>query len=228
MKYLSQLMTSASGSINGVTGSHNKGGQYFRARTVPVNPNSPAQAAVRAALSSLTTAWGTILTEIQRTAWNDYAQVVPVTNSLGATVKLSGQQMFIRGNTPRMQAGLAVVYNGPVVMNRGSFTAVTAVCDSSTPSWDVTITIADDWNATADSAMLIYTSRAVSPGKQYFKGPYQLAGVIDDGETVALQTIPSPFPSMPDGQNGYLRARVTYGDGRLTDEQFLGPIVIDV
>ena len=45
-------LTDASGSLSGVTYSHNRGGAYTRNRSIPVNPNTVQQQAVRNAFSS--------------------------------------------------------------------------------------------------------------------------------------------------------------------------------
>jgi len=43
MKFKSPILSQASGSIAGITFSHNRGGMYVRARAVPTNPGSPQQ-----------------------------------------------------------------------------------------------------------------------------------------------------------------------------------------
>jgi hypothetical protein len=228
MKYLSQIMTSASGSMNGVTASHNKGGQYFRRRAIPVNPNTAAQAAARAALSTLTTEWGTVLTEAQRQAWNEYAQVVPVTNKLGESIKLSGQQMFIRGNQVRVNNPDAdIAYDGPTVMNRGSFTPVTNFSMSNEGVFSGDVNTEDEWYNDPQSFMIVQVSRPISPGVQYFKGPYQISSPYLVGDTWGRFTQGYPFSNVPVGQNVFARIRVSFSDGRLSDVQYAGPIVIE-
>lgn len=229
MKYLSQIMTSASGSMNGVTASRNRGGQYFRRRAVPVNPNTSAQQSARAALSTLTTAWGTELTESQRQGWNEYAQVVPVTNTLGESIKLSGQQMFIRGNQIRVNdPEVEVAYDAPTIMNRGSFTPIVVTAARTSNDLEFTINPDDEWNNTPGSFMYISTSRAISPGVSYFKGPYQLATEPVYANPAALpdQVVSMVFSNLPIGQNVFVRVRVSFGDGRLSDIQYIGPIPI--
>ncbi len=63
-----------SGSIGGDTFARNRYGNYVRARTKPVNPNTTLQQAVRASMSFLTNRWAQTLDAAQRTAWNPYAQ----------------------------------------------------------------------------------------------------------------------------------------------------------
>src|SRR5438876_229394 len=65
MKFLGEPR---SGSLAGQTSSRNRFGQYVRSRATPVNPNSVAQAAVRARQSNNAAAWRTI-TDTQRAGW---------------------------------------------------------------------------------------------------------------------------------------------------------------
>jgi hypothetical protein len=74
LKFTSQIVAGASGSIRGLTASHNRGGQYFRGRTIPTNPNSVFQQAVRNNLSVLQTRFLSTLTAAQRLAWTTYGQ----------------------------------------------------------------------------------------------------------------------------------------------------------
>lgn len=104
----------ASGSIGGVTYSHNRGGMYTRTRTTPVNPNTERQGEARANLAQSSSAWSTILTDAQRQAWTTYAAATPVVNALGAQLILTGQQMFNKCMLPRLIAGLALIPNGPL------------------------------------------------------------------------------------------------------------------
>lgn len=98
MAKISPILGEMSGSIAGNTFSHNKGGQYVRQRTVPINPTTSRQMAVRSALSTTARSWQA-LTQTQRDAWAAYAQANPVTDRLGNSITLSGASMHNRLNT---------------------------------------------------------------------------------------------------------------------------------
>src|SRR5206468_836067 len=87
-----------SGSQAGTTSSRNRYGQYRRSRATPVNVNSTAQQAARNRLSAESEAWRG-LTDIQREAWNSFADEHPQTDSLGQVVTLTGHQMFVGVNS---------------------------------------------------------------------------------------------------------------------------------
>ena len=102
-----------SGSIAGNTFARNRYGNYVRARTKPVNPNSALQQQVRNAMADLTTRWSSVLTAVQRTAWNLYASNTPMTNRLGETVNLTGFNHYIRSNSLLLRCALSLVGAGP-------------------------------------------------------------------------------------------------------------------
>ena len=113
MALIKPLVGEMSGSIGGLTYARNKGGQYVRQRSQVTNPNSPAQQAARSAMAYLAGYWLSTLTAAERTAWEDYAKNVSVTNRLGEKIYLSGQNMFIRSNAPRQRNSLAIVDAAP-------------------------------------------------------------------------------------------------------------------
>jgi len=217
----SAILTSASGSVGGLTASHNAGGLYFRARTIPVNPNSAPQQQVRNAMTVLTSAWVTDLTAGQRDGWKTYGVNVGLVNPLGDQIEVSGISMYVRSNVARLQAGLDRVDDAPTVFNLGSFTepTITAV-SAATQTLSLDFDDTDDWANEDGAAMLVYISRPQNLTINFFKGPYRLAtSILGDGTTAPTSpaAIDLPFTAAL-GQKVFLRARVTRGDGRLSGE----------
>lgn len=98
MKFLPGIAAGAvSGSMGGVTASHNRGGQYFRRRATPVNPATSFQGEVRSKLAGLSASWRG-LTDSQRLAWDEAAGSYTTVNALGTSIQLTGQQLYIRAN----------------------------------------------------------------------------------------------------------------------------------
>jgi hypothetical protein len=192
MIYKSALMTQASGSVGGVTASHNRGGQYFRARVIPVNPGTPEQQRVRDILTGLAIRWGEKLSSAQRDTWDTYAANVPVINRLGDSVFLTGLNHYIRSNVGRFQAGLSFVDDAPSTFNLGTFTAPTITATVLTQAVTVAFDNADDWAGETDSAMLGYLSRPAGHSIHYFQGPYRYAGKIE-GDDVTPPASPAPL-----------------------------------
>lgn len=226
MKIKSQIMTQASGSVHGLTASRNRGGMYFRARAVPVNPGTPQQSEVRNQVKAVTSAWANTLTQDQRDAWNLYAVNTPVTDVLGNSILLTGINMLVRCNVPRLQAGLPTVYDGPTTFGLPTFTPVSLAVSISTQQVAVTFDTGDEWANEDEAAMLVYISRPYGQGINYFKGPYQLGGAID-GDSGTPPTSPAliatPFPFVATDKL-FIRVTVSRADGRLSSDQRLSII----
>lgn len=219
MLFKSALIDLGSGSLGGITASHNAGGQYLRARTIPTDPGTPEQNAVRQIFGILSNRWLNALTDAQREGWKTYASNVSVTNPLGDPIFLSGNNWYIGNNTARRQAGLLRVDDAPSVFNIGDFTDplldnASAVLGSFSVAFEAT----DDWVSEDGASMLVFVSRPKNVSINFHKGPYQLAGQID-GNSVTPPTSPvvidAPF-GFAEGQRLFNRVRVTRADARLT------------
>lgn len=218
MKFKSQVYTEASGSVGGLTYSHNRGGMYTRGRTIPTNPNSPQQQAVRGFVATLTSTWLNVLTAAERTQWDAYAAQVPLLDRLGEPRNVGGLAMYVRSNVPRLQAGLARVDPGAFPFNLGEFTNPSfGNCLAATDVFDVTFDNSDDWANENGAAMTVLASRPQNPSINYFKGPYRYAGLIA-GDAITPPTSPAtitlPF-GVEIGQRIFVMIRVTRVDGRL-------------
>ncbi len=212
------ILTTMSGSLGGITAARNKGGQYLRARVVPVNPQSPDQVTLRTIFGNLAIAWGTVLTALQRTGWDTYAENVTVVNRIGETVNLTGFNMYIRSNTGRVQAGFARVDAPPTIFNLGDFTDVSIAVAGGGASIDVTFDNTDAWANEDDAIMMVYASREKAETINFFKGPYRLAGQIE-GDALIPPTVPATITSdftYASGNKAFAEVRVSRADGRLS------------
>lgn len=222
MKFLSQLITVGSGSVGGLVASHNKGGNYFRAKVIPVNPQTDGQTEVRNALTQLVDAWKNVLLGPKRNGWNLYAENVPVADSLGQSIFLSGQQHFIRSNVPRLQflgTGIAgAITTAPSLFDTGEIDSSASMTLTAPSALAFTFDNTLAWANEDDSLMIIYSGRPVNLSIFFFKGPYQIAGaVLGDG------TIPPVSPAALTTQQAYVAgqrihtyARISRADGRLS------------
>ena len=213
----------ASGAFGALVASHNSGGQYLRARTTPTNPNTSFQNEVRNAISSLAPQWSSVLTTEERDAWEVYATNVSRTNRLGDSIHLSGIAEFIRSNTSRVQAGLTVQTAAPVTFDTGSVPLLSfdAAAGGSTGTLTFVSSLASVGATGSQSALLLYVSRPQNPGINFFRGPYRLAAVIPGNGTSSDVTFGLPFIAGPSGSALFARARVSFGDGRLSGDSFL-------
>jgi len=224
VKFKSTLFAQTSGSLAGTTFSHNRGGMYTRARATPTNPNTPQQQNVRGYMSQLTSYWLSQLSAAQRTAWDTYAEQVPIIDRLGEPRNIGGLAMFVRCNSFRLGAGLAIVDDGPTTFTLGEYTVPTlSTLDSGAQTFLVLFDTGDDWVGEDGAMMRLFTSRAQNASVNYFKGPYRAADAIA-GDSGTPPT--SPFTSgvafpFVAGQRVFVRLNVTRADGRL-GSQFRG------
>lgn len=86
------------GSVGGSVYSRTHSSAIIRNRIVPVNPNTQPQDDVRSLFSTIAQLY-TDLTLAQKLAWEDFAQLVNVTNVFGESYTPTGRQMFQSCNT---------------------------------------------------------------------------------------------------------------------------------
>lgn len=225
------LGTDLSGKVGGIVASHNRGGAYFRAATIPVNPNTPFQQVVRASVAQLSAQWESTLTQAQRDAWGVYASNVTLTNRIGEQINVTPLDMYVRSNVSRQQASVSRVDDAPTIFNLGAktFQSVTnATVAGQTIDMNFGVDpLADPWANEVGSYMLVYISRPKNAGIGFFRGPYRFAGSIQGDPTPPTPpfTVATPFPFVL-GQRLFGRAVVTYLDGRYTTSSFSTTITV--
>lgn len=207
-----------SGSTGGTTFSHNRFGAYIRPRTVPVNPNTDRQVAVRNAVRSLSIAWENTLTQAQRDAWNTYGANVSWLNRLGDPVNLTGLNHYIRSNTIQVALGFARQDTAPVIFNLAT-AELSLGCTASEATQQLSITFDDTatWANEAGAFQYFYLGLPQNAGITFFGGPYKyivsVAGVTPAVSPLAA-TAPWPFA---EGQRLWIRSRILRADGRLSE-----------
>ena len=228
MLFKSQLMTQASGSLGGITASRNRGGMYFRARTIPTDPATPFQIAVRAIMVNVVARWASVATQQQRDDWALYASLVTLPGPLGDPITVSGFNQFVRTNTARLHSGLPFTFDAPTMFNLGD----TGVVTFSAAELGSLLTINFDdslpWANIDDGALLMHVSRPQNETINFFKGPFRKIDPIlglTAGPPVTPANENSPF-TMTAGQRVWLKVQSTLPDGRLSAPQILGPELV--
>lgn len=224
MLFKSSLLAQASGSVGGSTYSRNRGGMYIRNRSVPTNPNTGAQAAVRANMAMCSQAW-MLITDVQRQSWATYAANVAMKNRLGDTIFLTGQQMFLRTNCVRVQASLPPIANGPTTYNLGELGDFVAEApDVSMQSIELNFDDSMEFANHTGDYLVIWVSRPVAPSINYFKGPFNYADVLA-GSTLTPMTSPvstvPPVAPITLGNKLFVKVAALYHDGRMTNSQII-------
>jgi hypothetical protein len=99
------IANDARGKINGTVYSKNKSGAYVRKKVTPANPRTTAQTTMRQYFAQLSQAWSGTLTASQRAAWIAFAQNYPRNDIFGASIGLSGINMYVALGTVMLLGG---------------------------------------------------------------------------------------------------------------------------
>lgn len=111
--------------------SRNRYGQYRRNRSIPVNPSSTYQGAVRARLSAAAAAWRA-LTDVQRAGWESLGAQMVRTDSLGQSYTLNGFTAYCSVNNNLAAAGDAATDDAPALVTPEAIaTATVTLTDAS-------------------------------------------------------------------------------------------------
>jgi len=106
MKFISSIITEASGSVAGSCYSRNKNGAYIRNKSVPINRNTDSQKNARAKFAQASAVWSG-LSALQRQSFQDQVVNYPYVDRLGQTKTYTARQ-------------LCAMLNGNIIQNRFS------------------------------------------------------------------------------------------------------------
>lgn len=223
MLFRGVIVGAASGKVGAMVASHNKGGQYMRARTTPTNPRTVYQTAVRDAVRSLSNAWESTLTPTQIGDWNVYAANVRRTNRLGDATNSSGFSWYVGNNIPRLQAALARIDDAPTIFNTGQadlsgtilISALTTAGTISLASAGLPASPADILDNDSTSALIFSSSRPFAGNRQNPAGGFRTTGVFLGNDTNTALIVTLPFARGSADNNILSTCTVVRGDGRL-------------
>jgi hypothetical protein len=102
------------GKQGGTVYSRNRYANYTRNKTIPVNPNTAKQSAVRSALGALSSAWRS-LSASDRNAWAALADALAPTNVFGQAFKYTPFNVYIKSNQTLQSAGLPTLQAPDVI-----------------------------------------------------------------------------------------------------------------
>ena len=207
------------GAIAGNVYSRNSGGNYVRAKTTPINPNTSRQQTARNALNALVARWNNILTAAQRTAWNLYASSVTVLNRLGESVNISGFNHYVRSNHWLQTQGGTIVDAAPTTFTLGETDGTFAITVSAaTQLASVTFDTGLDWVDLDDGWFVVFGGTPKNAGVEFFDGPWRYGG-SEQGDSGTPPTSPFTFTwpfVVVEGQKVWAYARILEGDGRIS------------
>lgn len=226
VKFKGTLIGAASGSVGADVFSHNRGGQYIRNRTFPVQPNTALQLAVRGVLAAINGLWSG-LSQAQRDGWDVYARQVPLANPLGVLVNVGGKNMFMRALHTRLLHGLpGASGDAPTIFTQAGLSPVgQSGVDATADTVDITFNEDDEWVNIAGGQLYLWSSSGRTTSINYFKGPYRFADNVDGSATLpptSPVTVVLATPVLA-GEKVFFRVKSNMPDGRVSgDQRFFG------
>src|SRR5271154_2178482 len=183
MKYLG---IPQSGSLAGTVYSHNRAGQYTRNRRAPVQPiGTGRRALIRSAFSAGSSAWGA-LSAVNQALWTAYANEYPITDALGQSITLTGQQAYVGIYVNLINLGLAAPTAPPAT--NAVFTPIVATFapnETTTPVFTPTFTAIP-----TGGVMAIAVSQQVGPGVGFWATWWQIGTYA---ATIASAVLLAPY-----------------------------------
>lgn len=206
----------ASGSIAGTVHARNRYGNYIRARTKPVNPNSTNQTYVRSTLAKLVQRWNTTLTSTMRTAWATYAAAIAMKNKLGEVIYCTGFNHYVRSNVIKNMYLGDYADAGPTDLSLPEKDPTfSIVCTVSTQKISVSFDVALPWWAETGGIMAVYQGQPQLATRNFFGGPWRHIGNVAHG--VASPKDLNPQFTLTLGQKVWCYGRILRADGRLSE-----------
>jgi len=205
---LGPMVAGASGSVGGAVFSRNRYGSYVRQRVSPVNPNTPPQNDIRAAMTAISQAWRDVLTPEERLAWTQYAANTPVTDIFGDNQIISGNAMYCAFNNHWTRAGKTRVDVAPTTPGTTSAITLTHTA-TALAGWIITAT--NPSIVVGDFCSLVIASAPLTPSRNYYGGPFTFNAMF------ALADLPVTVLDIGEvfeGQRWFCRTRYFSADGR--------------
>lgn len=214
------IVAAMSGSIGGIVASRNRGGAYFRNRTIPINPNTDRQSQVRDALAFLADQWAATLNAGQRIAWDLYATNVEMTNRLGEATHYSGYNHYIRSNLTRKVGGLGLVQDGPVDFTIPAHDpAFSITASEGTQEISYAYDAGMDWADENGAWLALFQGLPQNPQINFFGGPYRGHSFVEgiNGAPPASPKVAAVAYAIAEGQHLWSYARIIRADGRISE-----------
>lgn len=185
------FLADARNKVAGTVFSKNRYGAYTRTKVTPVNPNTTAQAEVRARLAARATAWRG-LTELQRQSWIDAAPSFPFTDIFGNSKILSGQALYNKLNLQLAAAGRSPISTAPTPVAIPSLVSLDITSDAGTPTLSMAAGLTP---VPAGFTLVVQATPSYGAGISFVKNKFRQV------DAIAAATAVSAYDLLPAYQN---------------------------
>jgi hypothetical protein len=204
---LGGMVGMVSGSVGGMTYSHNRYGTYARRRATPTKVTSEKAESAKQFMTTLSRDWSTV-SAANRLAWGIWAQNNPVMDRLGDRQVLSGNAAYMRLNNLLAQYGTAVIESPPVGLAPVGLTSMTLSADLGVGGFHI------DFTPTpigANEKLLLWAAVTGSATQNYVENKYRLiaaSAAAQATEWACYGIISARLGTMVVGNNVHVRCQV--------------------
>ncbi len=224
MKFKSALLTEASGSLAGLTFSHNQAGMYIRARSVPINPKTPRQELVRSLFTLHATDWP-LLGDAARAAWDTYALNTPLVDSIGRTLIVTGRNMFARSYVFYGACGVDPPADAPANFGLAMLTKPSLTWDEATQKVNIAFDNTDEWAGNSNGFLAYFVGRQVPLTRNYYAGPFTYLGKTNGAATPPTSPVSVSLPvPVSFACRVFMRFRAADADRRLSRDYIVSVV----
>ena len=217
------IVVDGRGKIGGHVASKNRAGAYLRTKVTPVNPNTVAQQAVRAILSSLATSWAE-LTDAQRLGWNEAVADFASTDIFGDTKNPSGFNLYVKLNSNLLNSGQVQIDDAPAKLEV-PFAELDSALGEVSPAELVINTVGNNY----DGAVVVFSaSGIVSAGITNVKSRMRNIGVstFTAGAVDIIALYEAKFGALVAGGNLTIGVEVVLANGQKSVKQTIKATII--
>jgi hypothetical protein len=162
----SGLISSIRGKVAGAVFQLSRSGNILRSLTIPVNRRTLSQNKTRTNTFNILQKW-TGLTADQRAIWNAYIQYNPILQKNGLKLHITGQQVFIKFNSYRLEYDLPILETP--IFNKCDLTPISLTLSPTIPGIDI---ISDRPLVSSDEYIILFLTvrfrnSVNNPGSRY-------------------------------------------------------------
>lgn len=220
------IVVDGSGKLGGHVFSKNRGGNYLRTKTTPVNPQTAAQTEVRSIFAQISSQWSG-LSEAQLQSWEDRQAEYARTNIFGDLKNPNGKALFQRLNQNLLLAGKPILQVCPSSTSVISPNISAIGAKASAPGNSV-----DYDNDASGMEIIISATPPVSAGTSYVKNKLRIiqyaAGADGTGSAVSVDftnSYSAKFGALAQNQIIYVKVQSMNANGQKSPGQVFRLVV---
>ena len=205
------IVTDISGKLGGHVFAKNRGGNYMRTKTTPLNPQSVRQMAVRAMFALISSAWSA-LTETARNSFRDKVVEYSTTNVFGDVKNPSGKALYQKLNQNLLNSGQNQISECPSPSSVPSPSLVSVAGAEGTQA--LVCTLGSD---TTGAKIVVFATQPLSQGTKFVKNKLRQIGAFNGqgaGTLDILAEYTAKFGSVSEDENIYVGAKIVNSSGQ--------------